>query len=180
MASAHAPCPRAIHVVYPDSLTRHLTRTPHPTRLLLAPTALVAVLSSAIGSSFPPTLSVAQRAVSTGHIHLVYPHSPDRHPQYHRRSHPSRAKPIPACRPNLSHPRAQGPHTHHLVYPALIRPSPAIPPTLSPLTSQAPHRGRSLPRTSARVHVPCVCRASRQHQLRAIDRSARRTRCQQC
>ena len=176
MASAHAPCPRAIHVVYPDSLTRHLTCIPHAARLLLAPTALVAVLSSAIGS-FPPTLPVVQRAVSTCHIHLVYSHSPDRLPQYHRRSHPSRAKPLPHAGRNSP--------THVRKDQILIISSTRTHPTVTRNTTDAltpheqspsPHRGRSLPRTSARVHVPCVCRASRQHQLRAIDRSARRTR----
>ena len=101
-----------------------------------------------------------------------------RHPQYHRRSHPSRAKPVPTCRPIFP--------THVRKGHVLIISSTRTHPTVTRNTTDAltphepspsPHRGRSLPRTSARVHVPCVCRASRQHQLRAIDRSARRTRC---
>ena len=220
MASAHAPCPRAIHAVYPDSLTRHLTCTPHPTRLLLAPTALVAVLSSAIGS-FPPTLPVVQRAMSTGHLHssstrthptvtrnttdALTPHEPSPSP------HAARSFPPTCARATYSSSRQA----------ALIRPSPAIPPTLSPLTTQArphmrpifpthvrkghvliisssrthstvtrgttdaltprtsqarPHNGRISPTDVRACHVPCVCRASHQHQLRRIDRSARRTR----
>jgi hypothetical protein len=129
---AWGPHTRRVHGPYMSyTLTASLTCIPHRTRLPLAPTALVAVLSSAIGLLSPP-LPVAQRAVSTGHIHLVYPHSPDRHPRHHRRSHPHE--------PSPSHMPAE-----------------------------------SLPRTSARVHVPCVCRASHKHRLRAIDRSARRT-----
>ena len=150
MPTAHAPCPRAIHVVYPDSLTRHPTRTPHPTRLLLPPTALVAVLSSAIGS-FPPTLPVVQRAMSTGHLHIS---STRTHPTVTRNTTDALTPHEPSPSPHAG--RSFPPTCARATYsssrlPTLIRPSPAALPTLSPLTSQArPHNGRISP-TDVRV-----------------------------
>ena len=175
MASAHAPCPRAIHVVYPDSRTRHLTCTPHPTRLLLAPTALWQSSLQRTGllsrphcrwhsAPCPPAIYISSSCTSSPAI------PPTLSPLTSQAPSHVPAEPLPPTCARATYSSSRLPRTH----PTVIRN------TTDALTpheqSPSPHRGRSLPRTSARVHVPCVCRASRQHQLRAIDRSARRTR----
>ena len=157
MASAHAPCPRAIHVVYPDSLTRYVTCIPHPTRLPLAPTALV---SSAVGS-FPPHC----RWHSAPCPRAIYMSSTRTHPTVSRNTTDALTPHEPSPSPHAG--RSFPPTSARATYsssrlPALTRPSPTALPTISPLerVKPVPTMAESLPPTCARgprtVRVPCL------------------------